>query len=135
MRAKARVLGGMLEGVLVLVLVLVLVDVDVGGVVLVVVVVGSVVVGSGSGVFVDGASVVAGSVVGAGAGAASAHGVCCCGVVVDPVSMGVVSDGEELSYIIPLLVAVESRMFRGTIPDVAGPCSVAGSISMISEEP
>ena len=91
--------------------------------------VGSVVVGSESGVFVDGASVVAGSVVGAGAGAASAHGVCC-GVAVDPVSMGVVSDGEELSYMIPLLVAVESRMFRVTIvPDVAGSCSAAGSIS------
>ena len=126
MRAKARVLGVMLEGVLVLVLVLIDVgdddDDDDDDVVVVV-------VGSGFGVFVDGASVVAGSVVGAGAGAASAHGVCC-GVAVDPVSMGVVSDGEELSYMIPLLVAVESRMFRVTIvPDVAGSCSAAGSIS------
>lgn len=129
MRAKARVLGVMLEGVLVLVLVLVFVDVGDDDEDDDVVVVGAVEVGSGSAVSVDGASVVAGSVVGAGAGAASAHGVCC-GVAVDPVSMGVVSDGEELSYMIPLLVAVESRMFRVTIvPDVAGSCSAAGSIS------
>lgn len=109
MRAKARALGETWLGVAVLDGADV--DVDAGDVVVEVVWVGVVVVGSVVvgfvAVSVGRVSVVDDDVVGVGVGVGvavsrSEHGASVgADVVVTPVSMGFVSDGEELSYIIP----------------------------------
>lgn len=104
MRAKARALGETWLGVAVLDGADV--DVDAGDVVVGVVWVGAVVVGFVA-VSVDRVSVVDDDVVGVDVGVSvavsrSEHGASVgADVVVTPVSMGFVSDGEGLSYIIP----------------------------------